>query len=87
MTLTIGDSSRDGLLIITDTHWNNNGTMFVTIRERIGSGCWIGGLPIKRMRRLARRTLSYPEKTRTSRVVRKWSHDGCDHVKFAVSRL
>lgn len=85
--LTIGDGSRDGLLIITDTQWDFNGTLRVTVRERIGTGCWVGGLPIRRMRALARRALSYPERTRTSRVVRQWSHGGSDHVTFAVSRL
>lgn len=71
--LTIRDRSRDGLLEITDTHWDHNGTMFVTVRELIGSGCWVGGLPVRR--------------TRSSRVVRRWSAQGCDHVTFAVSRL
>jgi hypothetical protein len=85
--LTIGDTNRDGLLQITDTRWDSNGTMFVTIRERIGSGCWTGGLPLAQMRVLARRALPHPEKTRSSRVVRRWSHGGCDHVTFAVSRL
>jgi hypothetical protein len=85
--LTIGDMSRDGLLVITDTRWDHNGTMFVTVRERIGTGCWAGGLPIDRMRRLARRAIPHPAQTRSSRVVRRWSAEGCDHVTFAVSRL
>lgn len=85
--LEIGDTNRDGLLIIADTRWDDNGTMFVTVRERIGTGCWVGGLPIAEMRRLARRAITYPEKTRSSRVVRKFTADGCDYVTFAVSRL
>jgi hypothetical protein len=85
--LTIGARSRDGLLEITDTRWDGNGTLFVTVRELIGTGCWRGGLPIERMRRLARRALMYPERTRSSRVVRQWSAQGADHVTFAVSRL
>ncbi len=85
--LTIGDRTRDGLLEITDTRWDSNGTLFVTVRELIGTGCWTGGLPIARMRRLARRALAHPDKTRSSRVVRRWSAQGCDHVTFAVSRL
>jgi hypothetical protein len=85
--LKIGATTRDGLLEITDTRWDNNGTMFVTVRELIGTGCWVDGLPIARMRRLARRAINQPELTRTSRVVRQWSHGGCDHVTFAVSRL
>lgn len=85
--LTIGDTSRDGLLEITDTSWDGNGTLRVTVREKIGAGCWVGGLPIERMRRLARRALMYPEKTRSSRVIRRWTAEGCEHVTFAVSRL
>lgn len=85
--LTIGDTSRDGLLEITDTRWDSNGTMFVTVRELIGAGCWVGGLPVERMRRLARRAIAHPDKTRSSRVVRTWKQGGSDHVTFAVSRL
>lgn len=85
--LTIGDRSKDGLLEITDTRWDSNGTLFVTVRELIGTGCWIGGLPISRMRALARRTLSPRVLTRSSRVVRRWEYQGCEHVTFAVSRL
>jgi len=85
--LTIGDRSRDGLLEITDTRWDSNGTMFVTVRELIGTNSWIGGIPIERMRRLARRALAHPEKTRSSRVVNRFSHGDCDHVTFAVSRI
>jgi hypothetical protein len=83
----IGDTSRDGMLVITDTSWDFNGTLCVTVRETLGAGCWVGGLPIERMRRLARRALMYPEKTRSSRVVRRWTAQGCEHVTFAVSRL
>jgi hypothetical protein len=86
-TLTIGDTSRDGLLIIADTRWDFNGTMFVTVRELIGTNCWVGGLPVERMRRLARRAIAHPENTRSARVVRRFSADGCDYVTFAVSRL
>lgn len=85
-TLTIGDRSRDGLLEITDTRWDSNGTMFVTVRELIGHNSWIGGVPIERMRRLARRALMYPEQTRSSRVVNRFTSGDCDHVTFAVSR-
>lgn len=85
--LEIGDTSRDGLLQITDTRWDGNGTLFVTVRELIGTKCWRGGLPIGRMRRLARRAIAHPNKTRSSRTVRTWSAMGCDHVTFAVSRI
>jgi hypothetical protein len=84
--LTIGDTSRDGLLQIVDTSWNHNGTMHVTVRELIGHHCWIGGVPIEKMRRLARRAIHHPDKTRSSRVVRKSYSEGCDYVTFAVSR-
>lgn len=85
--LTIRDRSRDGLLEITDTRWDNNGTLFVTVRELIGTGCWVGGVPIERMRRLARRAIEHPEQTRSSRVVNRFVDGGCDAVTFAVSRL
>lgn len=86
-TLNIGDRSSDGLLEITDTRWDSNGTLFVTVRELVGSGCWVGGLPLARMRRLARRAIAHPEKTRSSRVVNEFKSGGSDHVTFAVSRL
>lgn len=86
-TLTIRDRSRDGLLEITDTRWDSNGTMYVTVRELIGAGCWVGGLPVERMRRLARRAIAHPEQTRSSRVVTRFIDGQCDAVTFAVSRL
>jgi hypothetical protein len=86
-TLTIGDRTRDGMLEIVDTNWNGDGILFVTVRELIGTNCWVGGLPIRRMRNLARRALPYPEHTRSSKVIRQFSYNGCDHVTFAVSRL
>lgn len=86
-TLTIGDRTRDGLLEITDTSWDYNGTLRVTVRELIGSGGWVDGFPVARARRLARRALQHPETIRSSRVVRRWHHAGCEHVTFAVSRL
>jgi hypothetical protein len=86
---TIRDRSRDGLFEITDTSWNGNGTLYVTIRELVGGGldAWPGRrLPIRRMRNLARRALMYPEKIRSSAVVRSFYAEGCHHVTFAVSR-
>lgn len=85
--LTIGDMSRDGLLQIMDTSWDGNGTLRVTVRELIGHDCWIGGLPLRRMRTLARRALMYPYTIKSSRVVNRFTYNGCDHVTFAVSRL
>lgn len=89
-TLALGDLSRDGLLQIMDTSWDSNGTLTVTVRERIGGfNAW--GIPerlvIERMRRLARRCIMYPEKTRSSRLIRKFHADGCGYATFAVSRL
>lgn len=80
----IGDRTPDGLLEITGTSWDSNGTLRVTVRELVGGHCW--DYPLARARRLARRALAYPEKTRSSRVVRRWYADGCEHVTFAVSR-
>jgi hypothetical protein len=85
--LTIGDYSRNGLLQIVDTQWDSNGTLLVTVRELIGDRVLVDATSIERMRRLARRALMYPEKTRSSRVVRTFYADGCTHVTFAVSRL
>jgi len=85
--LHIGDFSKDGLLQITDTSWDGNGTLKVTVREMIGTGGWVGGVPLKRMRRLARRAISHPDRTHSSRVINTFTDGGCDHVTFAVSRL
>lgn len=89
-TKTIGDSNRSDTARISDTRWDGNGTMLVTVREMIGGyDAWIGGrnsaLPV--MRRLARRALAKPELTRSSRVVREWFAYGQVHVTFAVSRI
>lgn len=81
----IGDGSRDGLLTITETRWDSNGTLSVTVRERIGQP-WDANT-LRRARRLARSALMYPENTRSSRVVRTWWAQGCSHATFAVSRL
>ena len=87
--LTIGDTNRAGDLQITDTAWDGNGTMRVTVR------CMIGGRSartdadqvIAKARRLARRALPYPEKTRSSRLARTWYAQGTEHYTFEVSRL
>lgn len=87
MTLAIHDQSRDGLLQITDTNWDYNGTLRVTVRELVGGrDSWPNGLPIAAMRRLARRAIAHPELTRTSRVVNTFYDQGCYSVTFAVSR-
>jgi len=86
--LNIGDSSRDGLLMITDTSWDNNGTLRVTVAEMIGGHAWSISERnlIRRMRRLARRALPYPEHTRSSRLVSTWYANGQQYATFAVSR-
>ena len=84
-TLEIGDYSRNGMYQIVDTSWDSNGTLRVTVRELYGLSM-VGPGMIVAMRRLARRALMYPEKTRSSRVVREFHADGCTHVTFAVSR-
>ena len=88
--LSIGDRSSDGLLEIVDTRWDGNGTMYVTVRELIGGfESWTVRHTnvIRRMRRLARRALMYPEQTRSSQVTKVWDAHGCAYVTFAVSRL
>jgi len=85
-TLEIGDYSRNGLYQITDTRWDSNGTMYVTVREMIGER----ELPktrLEAMRRFARRALSHPEKTRSARTVRTCYASGQSHATFAISRL
>lgn len=79
--LSIGDSSRNGLFVITDTAWDSNGTMNVTVRHRMD----MTYRPefIRSMRRLARRAIHMQHLTRSSRVV----HVDGSSVTFAVSRL
>lgn len=80
--LTIGDTNRDGTIKITDTQWDSNGTLRVTVVDLTGQSN-----RLEAMRRLARRALMYPEKTRSSRVLRTFHDYGCTHVTFAVSRI
>ena len=87
MSLTIGDRDREGLLEIVDTNWDHNGTLRVTVRELIGHNCWVGGLPIRRMRSLARRAIDHPELTKSSRVIRQFTSQGSDYVTFLISRV
>lgn len=87
-TLEIGDYSRNGMYQITDTAWDSNGTLRVTVREMIGER----ELPkarLEAMRRLARRALPeyYPGQTRRASTVRTWYADGCSHATFDVSRI
>jgi hypothetical protein len=89
--LEIGDYSHDGLLQITDTAWDSNGTLRVTVREMIGGiDGWVlpKRLVIARMRRLARRALPEYHKgqTRSSRLLSEVYAQGCTWVTFAVSR-
>lgn len=101
MKLTIGDRSRDGLYEIADTRWDGNGTMFVTVtvRELFGKR-ELEPRDIRAMRRLARRAISMPHLTKSSRLVNSWYsginvyapfdsddiHVACSHATFAVSR-
>ena len=89
MTLTIGDTNRAGTLEITDTAWDSNGTMRVTVRELFGDHCW--ALPRAQQERavrdFARRAISHPEKTRSARITRRWFAESTDHWTVAVSRL
>jgi hypothetical protein len=85
--LTIGDTNRDGTLCIVDTAWDSNGTLRVTVEDKIGTGLREGGLDVRAMRRLARRALMYPEKTRSARLIRTTdTHYGTTLATFAVSR-
>lgn len=79
--LEIGDRSRDNMFEITDTSWDSNGTMRVTVRNLYDMKHHAEMIPA--MRRLARRALAKPHLTRSSRVV---FTDGSS-TTFAVSRL
>lgn len=83
----IGDGTPDGMLVIADTAWDSNGTLRVTVRLLGRGSDFVGGFPLRRARRLARRAIMHPEKTRSARVLRTFTAGGCDFVTFAVSRL
>lgn len=86
-TLEIGDYSRNGMYQITDTAWDSNGTLRVTVRELYGVSM-IGPQMLEAMRRLARRALVeyHPGQTRRASTVRTWHANGCSHATFDVSR-
>ena len=74
---------QDPFIEITETHWNHNGTLYVTVR----SDEEVDAVRLRRMRRLARRALPEyrPGQTRSSRVTSR--EDGTPaYVTFAVSR-
>lgn len=86
-TPALGDFSRNGLYQITDTHWDSNGTLRVTVREMIGER----ELPkarLEAMRRFARRALPEyrPGQTRGASTVRTWYAQGGMHATFDVTR-
>lgn len=86
-SLTIGGTNRAGDLRITDTNWNHDGGLRVTVEDLLGT-CRVGGTDARAMRRLARRALPYPELTRSSRLIRVWTTSyGTVCGTFAVSRL
>lgn len=85
-TAGIGSRNPAGTYEITDTAWDSNGTLRVTVRELMGLR-ELAPRDIAAMRRLARTALMYPEKTRSSRLIRSWYGGGCSHATFAVSRL
>lgn len=80
-------SSRNGEYHVDWTDWNHNGTLYVTV-STLPTGELLTPQRVRAMRRLARRAISMPEKTRSSRTVCWWyDQDGTAHVEFAVSRL
>lgn len=84
--LKVGDTNRAGTMEVTATHWDSNGTLTVTV-----AAPWPRTQKTEdAARRLARRCLMYPEKTRSSRLV--WVPQTLDdrgrvRLTFAVSRL
>lgn len=90
-TPTIGDTNRAGTVVITDTNWDSNGGLRVTVSELIGGyNGWVGGRTkcVRTMRDLARRALIeyYPGQTRSVRTLREWSANGSMNATFIVSR-
>jgi hypothetical protein len=86
--LNIGDLSRNGLYQVTDTNWDHNGTLRVTVREMVGVPlAYLTAKDIRAMRDLARRAIAHPNKTRSAKLVNKWHAQGGCHATFAVSRL
>jgi hypothetical protein len=84
-TLTIGDSTRNGLYQITDTNLHGD-ILQVTVRELIGEH----RLPVERleaMRRLARRAVERPETIVSARTVNQCFWQGSWHVTFAIVRV
>jgi hypothetical protein len=87
MTLTIGDSTRDGLYQITDTAADHNyftdQTVRVTVREMVGQPLTDASLAA--MRRLAFRAVDGGRLS--SRTLRTWWAGGQSHATFAITRL
>lgn len=64
--LAVGATNRAGTYEIVATEWDHNGTMRVTVASP-----WPRTQKTEdAARRLARRALMYPEKTRSSRLIR-----------------
>lgn len=78
---TIHDRTPDGLLEIVDTNPDDGGGVRVTVRETMGGGCLVGGLPMGRARALA---LSVVPGARSARVLRRFTAGACEHVTFSV---
>jgi len=86
--VTIGTFSRNGLYQITDTNWDSNGTLKVTVREMIGER-EMPKARLEAMRKFARRALPEyrPGQTKGAATVRTWFANGQSHATFAVTRL
>lgn len=89
---TVGDTDRSGRFTVVETFWDSNGTLTVTVEDASetapASHADYERHTLERARRLARRCLMHPEKTRSSRVLRSTTTDsGALRTAFAVSRL
>ena len=80
---TIGHTSEDGLLQIMDTG-NTGDTYRVTVRELIGSGCWVGGFPMDDAVALAREAV--PFDACYYHTDNFHSYGGCDWVTVVFVR-
>lgn len=78
--IEIGDRSKNDMYVLTDTNWDSNGTLRVTVRQLLDMDHHPEMIPA--MRRFARRAIHHPDKTRSSRVL----HSNGSSTTFAVSR-
>lgn len=86
---TIGDTDRLDTFEVVVAAWDSNGTLHVTIKstdEKVLSLDDLEDRDIERARRLARRCLMHPEKTRSAAMRYSQLVEKSLQMTFAVSR-